>query len=71
MVWLSMDLMLLVSLVQRALNYFNIAGQVQGVHVRVVGEASVNVTWELLDSLDVSSYQVYYTGGSKKRQGDC
>ena len=46
------------------------AGQVQGVRVRIVGETSVNVTWELLDSLDVSNYEVYYTRGSKKRQGD-
>ena len=47
-----------------------VADQVQGVRVRFVGETSVNVTWGPLDSLDVSNYQVYYTRGSKKRQGD-
>ena len=50
--------------------YVHVTGQVQGVRVRIVGETSVNVTWEPLDSLDVSNYQVYYTMGSKKRKGD-
>ena len=47
-------------------------GPVTGVSVSLIGESSVIVSWNRLDSMDVYKYQVLYTtgGGKRKRQSE-
>ena len=47
-------------------------GPVTGVSVSVIGEGSVIVSWNRLDSMDVYQYQVLYSagGGRRKRQSE-